>query len=385
MRVSVTALFLLLPGLLCAEHDSTVDFKYGGRIKLDALYNNERVSSDYLSSADLALIPSAIPITSRNGSGTDYNLRESRIWTSLRLPVLQRTLSVYSEIDFFDSRRDRQGRARPGAIPRLRHLYASSANLGLGQTYSSFLNISAFPEINDANGPAGVIIVRQPLIWYQQRFGRGEFRFSIEEPATRILDSRGRVLHPDDESVPDLVARLTHESDAGNISMSGMLRKIEADRIGTAGRDEEQWGGAISVAGRWQLFDRDNLRFTLSFGNALGRYLSYNVFRDAAIDDQGNIDLTSIIGGHISWQHWWTSALRSTLALGLASAEHAEHIVPASTTEQIQSSHLNLIWNPIQELTMGVEWIYAHRELINNRSGQLNRLQFTAIYKFQGF
>lgn len=387
MRISISPGILIIVFLfpatgVKAEHQTQASISFGGRLKIDAIYNDESVSGAHLSKADLAFSPGSVPITDRDRDSREFNLRESRLWSTLKLPVFQQELAAYAEIDFFDTKKDNQGRSRLSNIPRLRHAYASFGSFTLGKTYTSFLNISSFPEINDANGPVGVLIVRQPIIRYRHDFSRGNFQISLEEPETTLTDSSGKRVLPDDESMPDLAAKITYESDSGNVSLAAILRNIETDKVNSTSQDDEHLGGAVSLSGRWQVFDRDNIRFSLSWGNVLGRYLSYNIFSDGAIDDQGNIELTEVSGGHLAYQHWWTSTVRSSVVAGMAIADLATDIVPPNSNEKLASANLNLIWSPLPDLTLGVEWLYGYRRLIDERSGRLNRLQFSGIYRF---
>jgi len=51
-------------------------------------------------------------------------------------------------------------------------------------------------------------------------------------------------------------------------------------------------------------------------------------------------------------------------------------------TRQAQSTHANLLWSPILQATLGLEYIYGMRELIDGRSGSLSRVQLSARYNF---
>lgn len=217
---------------------------------------------------------------------------------------------------------------------------------------------------------------------YQHDFEWGNLQVSLEEPQTSLTNTSGRRFNPDDETVPDLVSKLTWEKEKGNLSLAAMVRKIEADRAGAAGIDDEHWGGAISLAGIWNVHGRDRAGFTLSWGNALGRYVSYSAFNDGAIDNRGDIEQTDIIAGFVTYQHWWTHTLRSNAVVGVAHVDAATGIVPASGSETLASSQVNLLWSPMLDFTVGIEWLHGYRKQIDGQSGSLNRLQLSSIYRF---
>ena len=159
-------------------------------------------------------------------------------------------------------------------------------------------------------------------------------------------------------------------------------REINADGKIMSENNDKKWGAALSIAGRLYSSTQDNLRFVLSYGDVLGRYLSFNAFNDATIGNTGKVNLTEILGGNIAYQHWWTKSLRSSLVLGAAYADQDTSTSPATINKTFASSHINLLWNPIQKITLGLEWLHGYRELENGNDGHMDRVQFSAIYKF---
>ncbi len=374
------SLLLLISLPLKAEHDSSLDLSIGGRVKIDAIYNANSVGGTRTSKSDLAFSPTGIPDTSRNSF--DANLRESRVWATLRLPVGKNSLSTYVEFDFFDTKKDASGRSHVANEPRLRHLYSSFRNFTIGKTYTTFANLSSYPEINDANGPVGNLLVRQELIRYNTSFDWGEIFFSLEKSESTFSLSTGSSFQVNDDQIPDIIGKIKFSESWGNISIAGIIREINTDGKIAIGSNDKQWGAAFSVAGRLYIASQDNLRFALSLGNVLGRYASFNAFNDAAIANTGKIDLTEIIGSHLAYQHWWTTTLRSSLAIGAAYANQDTSIVPNTSNKLFASSHMNLLWSPNRKLTLGLEWLHAYRELENGNNGKIDRLHFSVIYKF---
>ena len=55
---------------------------------------------------------------------------------------------------------------------------------------------------------------------------------------------------------------------------------------------------------------------------------------------------------------------------------------PAGTNRNTQSAHVNLIWSPVANTDLGVEYIVASRRTEDGQSGHLNRLQVAAKYSF---
>ncbi len=378
---SISLLLFLSPPLK-ADHDSGLKLSVGGRVKVDAIYNADSVGGIRTSKSDLAFSPTSIPIPATGRNSLDANLRDSRVWATLKLPVGKESLSTYIEFDFFNTKKDAAGHTHVANEPRLRHLYSSFRNFTIGKTYTTFTNLSSYPEINDSNGPVGDLIIRQELIRYNLSRSWGEIFLAMEKAESTFSTSTGGRFQVNDDQIPDFIGKVKFSDSWGNLSIAVVVREINADRKIVTGINDKQWGTAFSIAGRLYTSSQDNLRFTFSYGNALGRYASFNAFNDATFDNLGKINLTEIVGGHLAYQHWWTTTLRSSLVVGTAYANQDTSTVPVTINKIFASSHLNLLWSPIRKMTLGLEWLHGYRGLENGNDGHMDRLQFSAVYKF---
>jgi len=372
-------LLLIFSGTLKADHISGPQLSIGGRIKIDVIYNRDSVGGTRTNKSDLAFSASSISVPDSSKNSLDANLRESRIWATLNIPLAKNKLSTYVEFDFFDTKRDATGRSHVANEPRMRHLYSTFKNLTVGKTYTTFVNLSSYPEINDANGPVGNLAIRQELIRYNTTFSWGEIFFAMEKGESTFISATGSSFQVNDDQIPDIIGKVKLSDTWGNLSFAAMLREINANNRMLTGINDKQWGAAFSLSGRLYLPGQDNLRFALSYGDALGRYISFN---DAAIDNAGRINLTEILSTHLTYQHWWTATLRSSLAVAVAYADQDTSIIPTTVNKIFASSHVNLLWSPTLKMTLGMEWLHGYRELENGQNGNIDRLQLSAVYKF---
>ncbi len=375
----ITFLVAISPALY-ADHKSKFDITFGGRVKIDAIYNTNSVSRDGTSKADLAFIPQTIPLAD-SSSSTELNLRESRLWSTLRLPLADESLASYVEFDFFDTKLKANGTRVVANRPRLRHLYANYGGWTLGKTFTNFVNISAFPEINDANGPVGVHTLRHELLRYRRSFDRFALSLSIEDAESLFVTSNGNRVRVNDDQIPDLTARANINQNWGELSLAAIFRQVHANSQLSGSNDDTRWGSALSIAGRVYFKGKDNLRFTFTGGNAIGRYVSYGLFDDAAISADGRLDLNEIVSGHFSYQHWWSDRLRSSMVVGLAYANINTDFAGSNINEYVGSTAINLIWNPTLNSTIGVEWLHGYRQQYNQLDGNIDRIQLSLIYR----
>lgn len=380
-NIFIVALFLVSLTVK-AEHAHSINLSLGGRLKVDGIYNADSIGGIRTSKSDLAFSPASIPVPDMDRNSFDANLRESRVWATLTIPLAEDSLATYIEFDFFDTKKDSLGRSHVANEPRMRHLYSSFKNITIGKTYTTFANLSAFPEINDNNGPVGNLLIRHELVRYNTSLSWAEIFLALEKGESSFTSSTGSSFQANNDQFPDIIGKIKFSEIWGNVTAAFMLREINANNKMMVGVNNKKWGAAFSASGKIYFPKQDNLRFTVSYGNVLGKYMSFNAFNDAAIDNAGRVNLTEILSAHIAYQHWWTSTLRSSWAIGAGHANQDSSIVPFTVNKVFTSSHVNLLWSPIRKLTLGMEWLHGYRELENGDDGHMDRIQFSVVYKY---
>jgi hypothetical protein len=55
---------------------------------------------------------------------------------------------------------------------------------------------------------------------------------------------------------------------------------------------------------------------------------------------------------------------------------------PGNTNRETRSAHVNLIWSPVANSDVGVEYIRADRQTQDGLRGHVNRLQASAKFTF---
>ena len=167
--------------------------------------------------------------------------------------------------------------------------------------------------------------------------------------------------------------------DWGNFSVAGLAREL---KINEMGRDDTEVGGAISVAGKFKLSDGDDVRWQVNYGNALGRYLGLNSFNVGALDATNKIVLTRQYGMLVAYKHLWTNRLHSSIGASFSGAANDTAISGFAVPKYYQSAHADIVWSPIDRMSLGAEYIWGRREDESGDDGTLNRLQFSAKYLY---
>lgn len=354
---------------------------FGGYVKLDTIYNSASAGANKFS--DQLYFPGLIPLESEDErDNLTFSPRESRIWFKSLTPMAWGDISTYVELDFYAYQSPGNQVVSNSYAPRMRHAYGTLGPFLAGQTWSTFMNVSALPDLLDFGAPSGRIFIRQPLVRWTQPLTIGgevvDIQLALEQPESVLTFPDGTSLEMDDDQAPDSVVRLNFSPFWGTFSLAGMVRQI---RYADKGADSDAWGGAISVGGKVRTFGLDNFSFHASYGNVLGRYTSFGAFGDGIIDDQGSVHLFDVFAGFAAYQHWWNAAWRSSIAYGYAAADYPS-FAPGMINDSVQSAHINLLWSPFVQTTFGFEYMFATRKTQNGANGDLQRVMFSSKFNF---
>ncbi len=351
------------------------EFSFSGFIKHDMMYSRYSAGSTPANSILRDFyVPATIPVGGES-STTDFDthIRESRFIFNVLRP--EQDLQAYLEFDFSASTGGDE-RLTNATSPSIRQAFVRWGNLLAGQAWSTFFNVGALPENLDFVGPAeGTIFIRQPQI----RYTNGPWQFAIENPETTVTPFGGGArLVTDTANIPDLVLRYNHSAEWGSFTVAGLGRQLGI--AGPGGTDREMAFG-LSLSGKFDI-GRNDLRWMVSGGPGIGRYLGLNTSNDAVLDANGELEAIDLLGGFVSYRHFWTDQWRSNFTLSAFRADNDTDLTGMGVTKSAESAHANLIYQATPHLRFGMEYIYARREIESGASGNMNRLQFSTVLGF---
>ncbi|KZN47488.1 porin [Pseudoalteromonas luteoviolacea CPMOR-2] len=377
--LAAVAVSSLLSSHALAASIGDTEVNYGGYIKLDAIWSD--FSDGTLSSQHIGrdfYVPGTTPVTPSTGEDAvfDMHARQSRFnfGTASKLDDGS-TIKTKIELDFIASVGGNE-RVSNSYSPRIRQAFVTYKGWLFGQAWSNFQNVGALPETLDFVGPAeGTVFVRQAMAKYTV----GNWSFSAENPESTVTTAGGTRTVTDDAQMPDFTARYNYKADWGHLTVAALGRQLTY-KIGAADESETSFG--ISASGRVN-FGKNNLKFMVTHGQGLGRYVGLNVANGAVYD--GNelhaIDSTS---GFVAYQHYWNDQWRSTFLYSFFSADNDTSLltVTGDPTESTMSYSANILYSPVKKLTFGAEYKMANRETQSGADGDLNRLQLSVKYVF---
>ena len=378
-------------------------FTYGGFIQLDAIYSDYSEGKPVNGLIEDFLVPSLIPVENANPNvpndsfqSTNFSAKTSRFYFTTSTDTDAGNISTRIELDFILSGQGDE-RISNSQASRLRQAfvkwqYSANSSLLAGQTWSTFFNVGALPDLQDFVGPVGTIFNRQPLI----RWSTGGFDFALENPYTRLntsaTDDIGNVtigtVASDSEVMPDIVLRYNGTMGGLGWSLAAIGRELSYDNRTNGGNtqvsDDSAFGYGLSLAGKWMI-GRDDIRFMFNYGDALGRYMGLNAFRTviSAPTVKSKPSTSTAALSPIA-----TSGMTIGAATSLSQWQKPTTPVPVTYAgvggwaKTYQSAHVNLQWMPTPALQLGGELIWASKELEDGRDGDLSRFQFSVKYGF---
>jgi len=350
-----------------------------GYVKLDAIWSDVSAGPD--SVGDQTLSINTVPVGSAAGQHKKdqftMHARQSRISLGTSTPTSYGEMTTFIEGDFFGADGNESTTNSNGF--RIRHAYGSLGKLSAGQYWTNFFNEQAYIETLDFGGPVGEMFVRQAQLRWTEKLSHGDWSVSAENPESVIaVPGSATTFRSDNDHAPDFTARTRLVAGRAVYSAGTLLRNIHVDALGA---NSGRWGGAIALTGIVPAGERDDLRFDVNFGNAIGRYQNGGFFPDGYLDAQGGLHLARQTSGFVAVRHFWTPELRSTAAYSAATSNP-----PGGTATGInksdRSEHVNLIWSPVPAVNLGAEYIHAQRTVVGGDRGSLNRIQLSAQYSF---
>ena len=350
---------------------SDISVKLGGYVKVDFIKD-----LDFTRSGDI-FVQTNIPVEGdpdkeKNGESR-FTVRQTRLNLDARMTTEFGNLRSFFEGDFFGS----------NSHFRIRHAFGELGHLLAGQTWTTFGDISAWPELIGFEGPDVAVFARQGQVrWTQSVTDEFSVAVAIENPSGDFTDPlKGTDSSDALNEWPDFAAHVRQQGSWGHLQLGGLVREIRFDDGMGQNGDVNGWGTTLS--GRIYTFGKDNIQFQGTYGDGVGRYIQglIGTGSDAAPDSSGDFEALPAGAIFVSFQHWWTDTLRSTVGGEYGAVENAVG-QPATAIKNFQGAGINLVWNIVPRVTIGAQFAWARNELKDGRDGTARRIQTSAQFNF---
>jgi hypothetical protein len=159
------------------------------------------------------------------------------------------------------------------------------------------------------------------------------------------------------------------------------------------------YGGHIGAGIKpgWFGWTKDSIQGHFTAGDAIGRYINSNTNFALAANYPATaptspaaaanvlVKPTRELGVQFGYTHFWSANLRSTISGGYNRHDIPYRVVSAqanSANKELYTGHVNLIYSPVSFVDMGIEYMYGHRVVLSNASGNENVLIGKVAVKF---
>jgi len=352
------------------DSSGTIDFSIGGFAKLSAIYSDTDSGPITNTLGRNIYLPSATPV----GNGDDQQVldltaRESRINFKAKTEKDGHKIGMTLEIDFLGTS-DGNEVVSNSYAPRLRHFFFTFDNHLFGQTWSTFQDVGALAESVDfLPAPEGIVFIRQA----QYRYTAGDLQIGLENPENWIEGNSDR----DVGVMPDITANYKIKGDWGHMRINGLVRQLVVDE-GTI--DETATGYGIGLSGKIKVGSTDDIRFSATYGDGMGRYTGLGLVKDGVLIND-KIETVSNIAANASFRHVWNAKSSSNIIYSLSDIDNPDGS-PGTLNKSASSLTVNYLYRPIKNVTYGIMLMVADRELENGDDGKMNRVQASAKYAF---
>jgi hypothetical protein len=373
-----------------------------GFTQFDAIQDFDRVDPDW----EATLRPSKIPTTEGifgSDGQTILSVRQSRAGIRGNGELGGRPYEFRLEADLYGT-----GDDAGQTTFRLRHAYASWGPILAGQTNTLFMDIDLFPNVVDYWGPTGMVFIRNPQLRFTFLNGGGwTGAVAIEQPGNDIDPGSIRLIDPElatnlraNEELPDLTAMFRYGGDWGHVQLSGVLRDIGFDTVGTPGNEPtgSEFGWGVMGAGVFSL-GLATFRLGAVYGEGIASYMNdggMDLAPSAALIPAPPIfppqplpplnlileaEAVPLLGITAYVDLQWTPTLSSAIGYSLTEVDNTNFQDPTAFHRGEYAS-ANLLWAPVDRILTGLELLWGQRTDNDGASGSDLRLQFSFKFSF---
>ena len=365
-----------------------------GFLQLDAIQDFNRVNPDW----EATLRPSRIPTTGgefgTNGQSI-FSVRQSRLGVKATGTLLDKPYEAKFEFDLYGV-----GADAGQTTMRVRHMYASWGPFLAGQTNSLFMDGDLFPNVIDYWGPTGMVFLRTPQLRWTF-WNRNGFKMAAAlEHATNDIDTGNlRLIDEDiasnirnDEKVPDLTLQARYEGKWGHVQLSGILRRLGYETLGTENNEprghKTGWGVNLGTSLNVSLA---TLRLGAVYGRGIASYMN-----DGGMDFGPNVavipeppslvlvpsaEAVKLFGWtsyvDLNWSKQWTSSI----GYSFDRVENT-NFQTATAFHKGQYASVNLLWHPASGVFTGGELLWGKRTDNDGNTGKDVRFQYSFHWDF---
>ena len=373
-----TILVLFLGGLVVAQDADKNWFQIYGFAMTDMGYNANQIHPDWYD----VVRPTKLP-TMKNEYGTDgnvfFSVRQTRFGVKSSTKTAMGELFTQFEWELFGT-----GVDAGQTTFRLRHAYGELGSVGVGQTWSPFMDIDVFPNSFEYWGPNGMVFFRNIQIRWMPIKGDTRLTLALERPGASgdqgVYSEYGQLSGIRSKfPVPDFSAEYRSAHDWGYVELAGIVRYIKwedqlDDQYDLSG---DALGFGLNLSSNIKFSKNDVLRLSFVYGEGIQNYMN-----DAPVDVaiQNNPDNTTkpiegvalpMYSAVVFLDHNWNEKFSTAIGYSMLNIDNSNG-QDYTAFHQGQYALANLAYYPVPNVMMGAEVQWAMRDNFNDRDENEN-------------
>lgn len=325
--------------------------------------------------------------------------RESRLMLMAVKPINAKDLKFQFAMDFLGD-----GSGNPVVSNafnfRLVQAYVQYGSWLIGQDFSTFTDMSTYPQTLCLNGPTGNSQVRQAMVRYTHSWGNGiSLAVAIENPETEFslyngqggyassikAIENGAERYKARNNMPDCIVRFFYTTPQGSFSIRGILKNNTVGRFDADMKPQKTFcklAYGFDASGSIKI--RNAIHFVGQFGigTGIGRYFT-DILQITTVKPHDKDQLVNNWLLHASVGTMWhmTQRLSSTIAYGCAkllTQNGLDTSLPSvkKLNHFTQSVHCNIIYKALENVDIGIEYVFGYRQNIEKKPFYLHRIMF---------
>lgn len=346
--------------------------KIGGYFKADfvADFNGTLDNSQFLMST--------IPVEGQpeygNSGYVNFFAKESRFNIDVRrIEKGKVPLKLFIEGDFFSSE----------THFRLRHAYMVVGDFIFGQTWTTLSFLEAMPNMIDFAAGDALYGGRAVQARYQKKVSNNILlAVGIEQLSFLGIENPDNLNGQATRKLPLLAARMDYSWKTGILFLGGSLAQLAWDGgANGASHNALQLNGAIALR---QYYANQRGYFTagMSYGMGAGENIIAFAGSNAnAVLSNNGLKTIPALSSSVGLNFKWTDKLASNIHYAYGWLETPPEREPFAL-KRGGIGHLNLIYNPINRISTGLEYIWGAQRTSNDAFGRASRIQFMTKFEF---
>ena len=307
-------------------------------------------------------------------AGVYIGARQSRFGIEGTANTKVGSVRTYLEVDFASA---------TSSYLRLRHAFAEWNYLKLGYTWTTFMDNASLPTTVEFEGPNSSLSKRHGLIRYERKFyGNSIIGVSIESPKADYYNPNDSLIENSSKQRNiDFAARYKYQFKWGHVQLAGIFRNID---VFQNNKMETLYGGGVLLSSKYNINNKNQLNTQISTGKGIAYY--YVGFTDKQLDAvydpfTQTMNLKGFWGTFLSYSFRYNEKLIFS-AIGGYSYIKNESFEPPDSFKSSQYYAVNGFYNPIETISLGLEFTTGTRKNFDDQKGNASRISFLAKFDF---